>query len=285
MSAIALQEAGIKLQIHRSRTDADKVDAVYVGWHPDCGMKDIEVACNAIWNGAEALCRLGRAVLSPPRRDASMGYSHAITAAIRKLTRAPMILTGKPSLNALRYVAKKLGVPMTKVGVVGDDPAVEVIMAHRGGATSFGVTTGFNKAADWAAQPANHQPAPVAQGGRRSAEAQGTCCLMRSIDYFDKMAKLHPDRAALIAGGTRYTYGELRALTHKLAGAMRAAGSKHQEPAAILSPNDGSVLVSLLGIVARRRGLDSRQHAQCARRQYPVSELCPRRSGCSIIPA
>ena len=70
---------------------------------------------------------------------------------------------------------------------------------------------------------------------------------MRSIDYFDKRAKLHPDRLALIAGGTRYTYGELRALTHKLAGAMLAAGLDHQEPAAILSPNDGSVLVCLLG--------------------------------------
>jgi fatty-acyl-CoA synthase len=70
---------------------------------------------------------------------------------------------------------------------------------------------------------------------------------MRSIDYFDKRAKLHPDRAALIAGDTRYTYAELQALTHKLAGAMLAAGLRRQEPAAILSPNDGAVLVSLLG--------------------------------------
>ena len=71
---------------------------------------------------------------------------------------------------------------------------------------------------------------------------------MRSIDYFDKRAKLHPDRAALIAGDTRYSYGELRALTHKLADAMLAAGLQHQEPAAILSPNDGAVMISLLGL-------------------------------------
>jgi 4-nitrophenyl phosphatase len=49
---------------------------------------------------------------------------------------------GKPSLHALRFVARKLGVSVRNVGVVGDDPAVEIIMARRGGATAFGVTTG-----------------------------------------------------------------------------------------------------------------------------------------------
>ena len=71
---------------------------------------------------------------------------------------------------------------------------------------------------------------------------------MRSMDYFDKSAKLYPDRTALIAGETRYTYAELQALSYRLAGALKAAGLRHQEPAAILSPNDGAVLVSLLGL-------------------------------------
>jgi len=71
---------------------------------------------------------------------------------------------------------------------------------------------------------------------------------MRSTDYFDKSVKRHPERTALIAGSTRYSYAELQALSHRLAGAMLAAGLRHQEPAAILSPNDGAVLVSLLGL-------------------------------------
>src|SRR5262249_5699657 len=87
-----------------------------------------------------------------------MGYSHAITAAVRKLTRAPMILTGKPSLHALRLVAKKLQVPMRRIGVVGDDPLVEMIMARRGGAIGFGVATGMTGARDWAKQPLNRRP-------------------------------------------------------------------------------------------------------------------------------
>jgi len=157
-----LEEVGIKIKFFDQK-GADQVDAVYVGWHPDCGMKDIEVACNAIWNGAK-LYVASDVPFFASAAGRSMGYSHAITAAIRKLTRAPMIVTGKPSLNALRFVAKKLGVPMKRVAVIGDDPAVEVVMAHRGGATSFGVTTGFNKAADWAAQPANHRPDRLLKG-------------------------------------------------------------------------------------------------------------------------
>ncbi len=36
-----------------------------------------------------------------------MGYSYAIVGAIRRCTNASMILTGKPSQHALRFVAKK----------------------------------------------------------------------------------------------------------------------------------------------------------------------------------
>jgi len=74
------------------------------------------------------------------------------------MTHAPMILTGKPSLHALRLVAKKLGVPMSRVGVIGDDPLVEMIMARRGGAMGFGVTTGITSAEGWAAQPRGRRP-------------------------------------------------------------------------------------------------------------------------------
>ena len=71
---------------------------------------------------------------------------------------------------------------------------------------------------------------------------------MRSIDYFDKSAQLHPDRDVLADGDTRRTYAEVQALTFRLARAMRDAGLKRQEPAAIYSPNHASVLVCLLGL-------------------------------------
>src|SRR3954467_10745074 len=71
---------------------------------------------------------------------------------------------------------------------------------------------------------------------------------MRSIDFFDKMAKQHPDRSVLIDGDSSYSYVDVQVLTHKFANAMHACGFAHQQTAAILSPNHGSVLVALLGL-------------------------------------
>ena len=70
---------------------------------------------------------------------------------------------------------------------------------------------------------------------------------MRTIDYFDKMAKLYPDRDMVVAGEKRLTYREVEALTHRLAGALKQSGMKNQEPIAIMSPNDASVLTAMLG--------------------------------------
>ena len=155
-----LAEAGIAT-VFPGQDNAEQVDAVYIGWHPDCNMKDIEAACKAIWNGA-SLYVASDVPFFATSHGKTMGYSHAISAAVRKITHAPMILTGKPSLNALRLVAKRLGVPMRRVGVIGDDPLVEMIMARRGGAMGFGVTTGICTAEDWAAQPRGRRPHRIA---------------------------------------------------------------------------------------------------------------------------
>jgi len=71
---------------------------------------------------------------------------------------------------------------------------------------------------------------------------------MRSIDYFDSQAQRHPARDILIFGETRISYAQMHRRTHRLAGAMHAAGLAHQEPVAILSPNDGAILTTLLGL-------------------------------------
>jgi 4-nitrophenyl phosphatase len=152
----ALAEAGIET-VFTGDPRAREVAAVYVGWHPDCGMKDIEAACQAIWSGAK-LYVASDVPFFATRQGRTMGYSYAIVGAIRRMTKAPFILTGKPSLHALRFVARKLGIPTRSVGVVGDDPAVEIIMAHRGGATAFGVATGVMTAADWARETGKRRP-------------------------------------------------------------------------------------------------------------------------------
>ena len=152
----ALVEAGIETR-HTGDPQAHEVDAVYVGWHPDCGMKDIETACHAIWGGAK-LYVASDVPFFATKHGRSIGYSFAIVGAIRRLTKASIILTGKPSLHALRFVARKLKVSVREVAVVGDDPAVEIIMARRGGATALGVTTGMTTFEEWERQRALRRP-------------------------------------------------------------------------------------------------------------------------------
>jgi 4-nitrophenyl phosphatase len=146
----ALRDVGIET-VHTGESGETAVDAVYVGWHPDCGMKDIEAASHAIWAGAR-LYGASDVPFFATKQGRTIGYTFAMLAAIRRLTKAPVTITGKPSLHALRFVAKRLGVAPRDVIVVGDDPLVEAIMAGRGGARMLGVTTGFTTAADWMAQ-------------------------------------------------------------------------------------------------------------------------------------
>jgi HAD superfamily hydrolase (TIGR01450 family) len=160
----ALAESGIEI-VFTGDPGASEVQAVYVGWHPECHMRDIEAACQAIWNGAK-LYVASDVPFFATKHGRSMGYSHAITGAIRRVTQAPMILTGKPSVHALRFVAKKLGLRAREIGVIGDDPSVEIMMARRGGATGFGVTTGVTSHEEWARQKGTRRPHRILAGIR-----------------------------------------------------------------------------------------------------------------------
>ena len=166
----ALVERGIQT-LYTGDPDSSHVDAVYVGWHPDCGMKDIEAACNAIWNGAK-LYTASDVPFFASKQGRTIGYSFAIIGAIRRLTKASVTVTGKPSLGALRFVANRLGVPVRKMGVVGDDPIVEAIMARRAGATMFGVTTGVTSREEWLSQPLPRRPHHVLESLRDLLTAQ-----------------------------------------------------------------------------------------------------------------
>jgi fatty-acyl-CoA synthase len=72
---------------------------------------------------------------------------------------------------------------------------------------------------------------------------------MRAIDYFDKAAEEYAGRTALVDGGVRYCYTQLRDATQALAAAMRANGLDAEDRVAIYSLNDARVLVCMLGIM------------------------------------
>jgi len=88
----------------------------------------------------------------------ALGTSRAISAMIRSLTGCGLRITGKPSIDALRAAASRLGVRPASLAVVGDDPLLEVPMAHRGRALAIAVGTGLGAGDAYDHLPASRQP-------------------------------------------------------------------------------------------------------------------------------
>ena len=70
---------------------------------------------------------------------------------------------------------------------------------------------------------------------------------MRVIDFFDKAAEAHPERTAFVAGATRYTYGQMQALSHRIGQAIVARGLSDAGRIAVYAPNDVSAFACVLG--------------------------------------
>lgn len=153
----ALEEAGIATCAPGKPGDETGADAVYVAWHPDCGMGDIHAACSAVLDGA-AFYTASDVPFFATQSGPAFGYSCAISGAIARVTGREPEVTGKPSLHALDFVADRLGVARHEVAVIGDDPRVETEMARAGGAIGIGVTTGTTSRTEWAAQDEARRP-------------------------------------------------------------------------------------------------------------------------------
>jgi 4-nitrophenyl phosphatase len=136
-----LREAGIEVVPPAPGAVAD-VDAVFVGWFREFTMDHLEAACHAVWAGAE-LYSASETPFFASAGGRALGTSRAISAMIRSITGCSLTITGKPSLDALRAAATRLGVPARHLVVVGDDPLLETPMAHRGGALAVAVDTGL----------------------------------------------------------------------------------------------------------------------------------------------
>jgi len=134
-----------------------QVDAIFVGWYHDVTLDDIEAACNAVWGGA-ALFSASMAPFFATANGRAMGTSVAIVSAIQGVTGCDATVLGKPAVDALRCVAGYLGIEPEDLAVVGDDPALEVPMARRGGALAIGVETGLAGRSDFERLPAGDRP-------------------------------------------------------------------------------------------------------------------------------
>ena len=145
-----LQDAGIETV---PPAEGQKAEAIFVGWFREFTMDHIEAACRAVWDGAE----LFTASLAPFFATAggrALGTSVAIVGAITRITGCKVKVLGKPSPEALRSAARRIGVSTRDLAVVGDDPVLEMPMAHSGKALAIAVTTGIAGEAEFKAAPA-----------------------------------------------------------------------------------------------------------------------------------
>ncbi|HUZ39666.1 MAG TPA: HAD family hydrolase [Streptosporangiaceae bacterium] len=124
-------------------------DAVLAGWYPEFTLDDLEAGCDAVWRGA-GLFSCSQSVFFATADGKAIGTSRAISAMIRSITGCRVEIVGKPSLHALRSACRRLRVRPAQLAVVGDDPDLEIPMAHRGRALAVAVGTGIGTATSFA---------------------------------------------------------------------------------------------------------------------------------------
>jgi len=134
-----------------------QVDAVLVGWYREFTMDALEAACHAVWGGA-ACYTCSSSVFFATAEGKVMTTSRAIAAMVRSMTGCRVEVVGKPALQALRTAGRRLGTALRELAVVGDDPELEVPMAHRGGSLAVAVASGVARADAFARLPARRRP-------------------------------------------------------------------------------------------------------------------------------
>jgi NagD protein len=134
------------------------VDAVMAGWfRQELTFESLEAAVEAVAGGAE-FYSASQSPYFATSEGRSLGSSRAISAVVTDLTGCAVTVVGKPSLVALETAARRLGLAPSELAVVGDDPELEVPMAHRGGAFAVAVHTGIGHAESFTDLPDDVRP-------------------------------------------------------------------------------------------------------------------------------
>jgi NagD protein len=150
-----LEAAGIEALPPLRGTTAD---AVFAGWYrQELTFEALEAACFAVLEGAR-FYSASQSLFFATAEGPALGTSRAISAVVRDITGTRVTVVGKPSAQALRSAARHLGLAPAELAVVGDDPELEVPMAHRGGALAVAVHTGIGHAESFTDLPEAARP-------------------------------------------------------------------------------------------------------------------------------
>jgi 4-nitrophenyl phosphatase len=135
-----------------------RADAVLAGWfRQELTFDALEAACDAVFGGAR-FYSASQSLFFATAEGRQLGTSRAISAVVRDITGCRVTVVGKPALPALRAAARHIGVATRELAVVGDDPELEVPMAHKGGALAVAVHTGIGHARSFLDLPEERRP-------------------------------------------------------------------------------------------------------------------------------
>ena len=136
------------------------------GWYrQELTFEALEAACEAVFGG-RGFYSASQSLFFATAEGRQLGTSRAISAVVRDVTGCRVTVVGKPSLQALQVAARHLGVAPDELAVVGDDPELEVPMAHEGGALAVAVHTGIGHGQSFTDLPED-AAAPGPAGRRR----------------------------------------------------------------------------------------------------------------------
>lgn len=158
--AAPLRAAGIEVVAPVGRPRAD---AVFIGWYREFSIDAIESACHAVWGGAQVYSA-SQSMFFATAQGRALGTSRPISAMIRDLTGCRVHIVGKPSQEAMRCAARRLGVRPCELAVVGDDPSLEMPMARRARALAIAVRSGLGDDQAYAQLPEAQRPHVVLDG-------------------------------------------------------------------------------------------------------------------------
>jgi HAD superfamily hydrolase (TIGR01450 family) len=151
----SLADAGFDVILSPQR--ADRIDAVLLGGYAQFTLADLEAASRAVWAGAKPYT-VSVAPYVASRKGRILGIPGALSAALRNITAKRATVVGKPSIEALRIIGGRLGVRLSQLAFVGNDPALETAMAHKCKALPIAVHTGPYSAADFDRLPRQRRP-------------------------------------------------------------------------------------------------------------------------------
>lgn len=152
-----LRDAGVVVLEHDAPDAARRVEAVVVGWDVEFDQKRLQVAAEAVWNGAPLLVTSDApAFATSGGRMAGVGGF--IANGLSYVTGQEYEVLGKPSQLSVDVATRLLGIEPHELLVAGDDLSLEVAMARVAGGVGVLVTTGTSSRADADAADESRRP-------------------------------------------------------------------------------------------------------------------------------